>query len=46
MSQEDRPIACFSEKLNDTKRKDYIYDKEYYAIVQTLSSIYGVFFVY
>ena len=46
MSQEDRPIAYFSEKLSDAKRKYSIYDKEFYAIVQTLSSLYGVCFIY
>ena len=46
MSQEDRPIAYFSEKLSDAKRKYSIYDKEFYAIAQTLSSFYGVCFVY
>ena len=32
LSQEVRPIAYFSEKLNDAK-KYYIYDQEFYAIV-------------
>ena len=27
LSQEDRPIVYFSEKLNDTKRKYSYYDK-------------------
>ena len=36
MSQEGRPTAYFSEKLNDAKRKYSIYDQEFYAIVQTL----------
>ena len=26
MSQEGRPVAYFSEKLNDAKRKYYVYD--------------------
>ena len=30
------PIAYFSENLNDAKRKYYVYDQEYYAIVQAL----------
>ena len=36
LSQEDRPVAYFSEKLNDTKRKYSSYDKEFYAVVQAL----------
>ena len=36
LSQEGHPIAFFSEKLNDTKRRYSIYDKEFYAIVQSL----------
>ena len=37
LSQEDRPIAYFSKKLNDTKRKYSSYDKEFYAVVQALN---------
>ena len=33
LSQEDRPVAYFSEKLNETRRKYSSYDKEFYAIV-------------
>ena len=36
LSQEQRPIAYFSEKLNDAKKKYSSYDKEFYAIVQAL----------
>jgi hypothetical protein len=36
LSQEDRPVAYFSEKLNDTKRKCSSYDKEFYVVVQAL----------
>ena len=36
MSQEGRPIAYFSKKLNDSKRNYSIYDQEFYAIVQAL----------
>ena len=36
LSQEDRPIAYFSEKLNDAKKKYSFYDKEFYAIVQAM----------
>jgi hypothetical protein len=36
LSQEDRPIAYFSEKLNEEKVKYSTYDKEFYAIVQAL----------
>ena len=33
LSQEGHPIAFFSEKLNDAKRRYSTYDKEFYAIV-------------
>ena len=36
LSQEDRPIAYFSEKLNKSKKKYSSYDKEFYAVVQSL----------
>lgn len=36
LSQEGHPIAYFSEKLNDAKLKYSTYDKEFYAILQTL----------
>jgi hypothetical protein len=36
LSQENKPIAYFSEKLNDTKRKYSTYDKEFYAVIQAL----------
>ena len=36
LSQEDRPVAYFSENLNDTKRKYSSYDKEFYAVMQAL----------
>jgi hypothetical protein len=36
LSQEDKPIAYFSEKLNEVKVKYSIYDKEFYAIIQAL----------
>ena len=36
MSQEVRHVAYFNEKLNDAKRKYYVYDQEFYAIVQAL----------
>ena len=32
-SQEGRPVAYFSEKLNDAKRKYFVYDQEFYGIV-------------
>nr|GEV17080.1 putative RNA-directed DNA polymerase [Tanacetum cinerariifolium] len=35
-SQKSRPIAFFSEKLNDTRHKYSTYDKEFYAIVRSL----------
>ena len=36
LSQEDKPIPLFSENLNDSKRKYYVYNQEFYAIVQAL----------
>ena len=36
LSQEDRPIAYFSENLNDAKQKYSSYDKEFYAIAQAM----------
>ena len=32
LSQEGKPIAYFSEKLNDPKKKYFVYDQEFYAI--------------
>jgi hypothetical protein len=36
LSQEGRPIAFFSEKLNEARKKYYVYDQEFYAIIQAL----------
>ena len=37
LSQEEHPVAYFSEKLNEAKRKKYSnYEREFYAIVQSL----------
>nr|GEZ57252.1 RNA-directed DNA polymerase [Tanacetum cinerariifolium] len=36
LSQLNRPISFFSEKLNDTRRRYSTYDKELYAIVRSL----------
>jgi hypothetical protein len=36
LSQEDRPISYFNEKMNEEKVKYSTYDKEFYAIVQAL----------
>jgi hypothetical protein len=36
LSQENTPVAYFSEKLNDAKRNYSTYDKEFYAIIQEL----------
>ena len=36
ISQDDRHVAYFSEKLNDAKKKYSSYDQEFYAIVQAL----------
>jgi hypothetical protein len=36
LSQEDRSIAYFNEKLNEAKVKYSTHDKEFYAIIQAL----------
>ncbi|GJV71841.1 RNA-directed DNA polymerase [Tanacetum coccineum] len=36
LSQNQRPIAFFSEKLNDARRKYSTYDKEFYAIISII----------
>eukprot|EP01018_Ginkgo_biloba_P014195 Gb_17747 [translate_table: standard] len=36
LSQEGRPVAYFSEKLNKARQKYSTYDKEFYALVQAL----------
>jgi hypothetical protein len=36
LSQEDRPVAYFSEKMDEEKLKYSMYDKEFYAIIQEL----------
>ena len=36
LSQEGRPVAYISDKLNDARRKKYVYDQEFYVRVQAL----------
>ena len=36
LSQEQRPVTYFSEKLNEAKQKYSSYDKELYVVVQAL----------
>jgi hypothetical protein len=36
LSQDNEPVAYFSEKLNETKSKYSTYDKEFYVIIQAL----------
>jgi hypothetical protein len=36
LSQDNRPLAYFSDTLNEAKNKYYTYDKELYAIIQDL----------
>jgi hypothetical protein len=38
LSQEDRPVAYFSENLDEAKLKYSAYDKEFYAIIQALKN--------
>ncbi len=33
LSQEDKPMTFFSEKLNESRQKYSSYDKEFYAVV-------------
>ena len=44
LSQEDRPVAFFSEKLNEAKKKYSSYDLELYAMVQALKNWRNYFF--
>jgi hypothetical protein len=36
-SQDNRLVAYFTEKMNDTKRNYSTYDKEFYAVIQALN---------
>jgi hypothetical protein len=36
LSQDNRPVAYFSENLNDTKHTYSTYDKQFYAVIQAL----------
>jgi hypothetical protein len=36
LSQDNRPVSYFIEKMNDTKKKYSTYDKEFYAVIQAL----------
>eukprot|EP00253_Pinus_taeda_P008865 PITA_08865 len=36
LSQEDKPIAFFSEKLNERRQKYSSYDKEFYVVIEAL----------
>jgi hypothetical protein len=36
LSQDNKPIAYFSEKMNETKMKYSTYDKEFYVVIQAL----------
>ena len=38
LSQEQRPVAYFSEKFNEVKQKYSSYDKELYVVVQAVRS--------
>jgi hypothetical protein len=39
LSQENRPVAYFSEKLNYAKEKYSTYEKEFYAVIQALKKL-------
>jgi hypothetical protein len=36
LSQEGRSIAFFGENLNEMRKKYYVYDKEFYDIIQAM----------
>ena len=36
LTQEGKIVSFFSEKLNDAKRKYFVYDQDFYAVVQAL----------
>ena len=36
LSQENHPVAYFSEKLTDARQRYSTYDKKFYAVVQAL----------
>ena len=36
LSQDNRPVVYFNEKLNDAKEKYSTYEKEFYAMIQAL----------
>jgi hypothetical protein len=36
LSQDNRPVAYFSEKLNDTMKNYSTYEKEFYVVIQAL----------
>ena len=36
LSQEGKLVSFFSEKLNDAKKKYFVYDQGFYAIAQSL----------
>ena len=38
LSQEGKPIAFFSENLNDSKRKYFVYDQEFYGTIEALKN--------
>ena len=37
ISQEDKPIAYFSEKLNESKKTYFPYHKEFYVVIRALN---------
>ena len=39
LSQEERHITYFNEKMNDVKKKYSSYDKDFYAIVQAMKHL-------
>jgi hypothetical protein len=36
LSQDNRPVSYFSEKINNAKRNYSMYDKDFYAFIQAL----------
>jgi hypothetical protein len=37
LSQDDRPVSYFSEKMNEVKIKYSTYNKEFYTVIQALN---------
>ena len=43
LSQEGKPIALFSEMLNDVKRKYFVYDQDFYSYCSSIEEMETLF---